>query len=405
MLVGLAPVSLGMDMQRLICDRPRTIEVSGIRRVFELGAKLKDPINLSIGQPDFAVPEPMKRAAIEAIEQDHNGYSLTQGIAPLRERIERELTMDLGWSFGGEADPGMLITSGTSGALLLAFLCLMGPGEEIIIPDPYFVMYPHLATLCGGVAVRCDTYPDFRMTAARVEPLITAKTKAVLFNSPGNPTGVVATREECSELLEMCRRKGVLLISDEIYDGFTFDDGLTDVAAGDAGVRKCPSPARFAGASEDVLVVRGFGKTYGVTGWRMGYAAGPRALLAEMAKIQQYTFVCAPSMAQWGCLAALDCDISGHVREYQARRDMVVSRLGSVTKLSVPAGAFYAFPEVPEGLGCSATELCDRAIERNVLTIPGGIFSERDTHFRLSYATKPEKLEQGLDVLVELMEG
>lgn len=394
-----------MDIQRLLCDRPRAIEVSGIRRIFELGARLKDPINLSIGQPDFAVPEPIKRAAIEAIQQDRNGYTLTQGIPQLRGRIERELTTDLGWSFGGETDPGVLITSGTSGALVLAFLCLMAPGEEIVIPDPYFVMYPHLATLCDGRAVRCDTYPDFRMTAERVEPLITERTKAVLLNSPGNPTGVVATRDECRDLLDLCRRRGVLLISDEIYDGFTFDDGLSDTAAGDPSLPKCPSPARFDGASEAVLVVRGFGKTYGLTGWRMGYAAGPRALLTEMAKIQQYTFVCSPSMAQWGCLAAFDSDITQHVREYQSRRDLVVSQLRRVTNVATPAGAFYAFPEVPPALGCGAGELCERAIERNVLTIPGGVFSERDTHFRLSYATRREQLERGLEVLVELLGG
>jgi len=394
-----------MDIQRLLCDRPRAIEVSGIRRIFELGAQLADPINLSIGQPDFPVPEPIKRAAIEAIEQDRNGYTLTQGVAPLRERIERDLALDLGWSFGAGNDPGVLVTSGTSGALILVALCLLGPGEEIIIPDPYFVMYPHLATLCGGRAVRCDTYPDFRMTAERIEPLITERTKAVLFNSPGNPTGVVATREECRELLELCRRRGVLLISDEIYDGFTFEDGLGDVAAGDAALRKCPSPARFAGAGEDVLVVRGFGKTYGVTGWRMGYCAGPKALLDEMAKIQQYSFVCSPSMAQWGCLAALDCDITEHVREYRSRRDLVIERLRRVTNVATPAGAFYAFPEVPATLGCSATELCERAIARNVLTIPGGVFSARDTHLRLSYATRRDKLEAGLGVLVELLGG
>ncbi len=394
-----------MDIQRLLCDRPRGIEASGIRRIFELGARLADPINLSIGQPDFPVPGPIKRAAIEAIEQDRNGYTLTQGIAPLRERIERDLVFDLGWSFGGAADPTTLVTSGTSGALVLAFLCLMGPGEEIIIPDPFFVMYPHLATLCGGRAVRCDTYPDFRMTAERIEPLITERTKAVLFNSPGNPTGVVATRDECRDLLDLCRRRGVLLISDEIYDGFTFDDGLSDVAAGDAALPKCPSPARFAGASDAVLVVRGFGKTYGVTGWRMGYCAGPRALIAEMAKVQQYLFVCAPSMAQWGCLAALDCDITAHVREYQSRRDLVVERLGRVTRVATPAGAFYAFPEVPAALGCTGTELSERAIARNVLTIPGGVFSDRDTHLRLSYATRRDKLEAGIEVLVELMQG
>ncbi|HZW09382.1 MAG TPA: aminotransferase class I/II-fold pyridoxal phosphate-dependent enzyme [Phycisphaerales bacterium] len=394
-----------MDIQRLLSDRARAIEASGIRRVFELGAKLKDPINLSIGQPDFPVPDEIKRAAIEAIELDRNGYTLTQGIPELRERIERELAHDLGWSFADASDPGVLVTSGTSGALLLAMLALVGPGDEFIIPDPYFVMYPHLAPICAGKAVRCETYPDFRMTAARIEPLITARTKAVLFNSPGNPTGVVASREECRDVLDLCRRRGVFLISDEIYDGFVFEDGATDHAAKSPGDRRCPSPARAPGAGEDVLVIRGFGKTYGVTGWRMGYAAGPRALLAEIAKLQQYTFVCAPSMAQWGCLAAFDADISGHVREYQSRRDMVVERLGAVTDLTAPAGAFYAFPRVPERLGLTATQLVARAVERNLLTIPGHVFSSRDTHLRLSFAAPREKLGRGLEILAELLAG
>jgi len=394
-----------MDIERLLCDRPRAMQGSGIRKVFELGAKLKDPINLSIGQPDFPVPEAIKRAAIGAIERDRNGYTLTQGIPELRERIERELAHDLGWSFGAERDPGVLVTSGTSGALLLAMLALLGPGDEYIIADPYFVMYPHLATLCGGRAVLCDTYPDFRMTAERIEPLITVRTKAVLFNSPGNPTGVVATREECGEVLDLCRRRGVLLISDEIYDRFTFADGLTDRAAADGSDRRCPSPARFEGASEDVLLVRGFGKTYGVTGWRMGYAAGPKALLAQMAKMQQFTFVCAPSIAQWGCLAAMDTDISGLVRDYESRRDLVVKRLGAVTELATPAGAFYAFPRVPPALGLTSMQLVERAVERNVLTIPGNVFSSRDTHLRLSFAAPREKLERGLDVLSGLMRG
>jgi aminotransferase len=392
-----------MDIQRLISDRARRVRVSGIRRIFELGARLEDPINLSIGQPDFPVPEPIKRAAIEAIEQDRNGYTLTQGVPALRERIERHLSADLGWSFGAEDDPGLLVTSGTSGGLLLAFMALMDPGEEIVIPDPYFVMYPQLAAMCDGEAVRCDTYPDFRMTAERVEPLINERTRAVLLNSPGNPTGIVATRGECAELLDLCRRRGVLLISDEIYDAFTFSDGLTDARADDDSVPACPSPARLPGAPEDVLVIRGFGKSYGVTGWRMGYAAGPRALIDEMAKIQQYTFVCPPSVAQWGCLAALDADISAHVAEYESRRDLVVETLSPLTSLPRPSGAFYAFVEVPQRLGQSGSALCERAVERGVLVIPGGVFSEHDTHFRLSFATRPDKLKQGLAILSELL--
>lgn len=395
-----------MDIQPLLSDRTRNIEVSGIRRILELGAQLDDPVNLSIGQPDFPVPEPIKRATIQAIEQDRNGYTLTQGIPELRQRIKQHLTHDLGWAFDSDNSPEVMVTSGTSGALLLTFLALMGPDDEIIIPDPYFVMYPQLAAICGGTAVRCDTYPDFRMTADRVAPLITDRTKAVLFNSPGNPTGVVATRQECADLLSLCRERGVLLISDEIYDAFAFSDGLTDASASEPRTPLCPSPARIdPRAAEDILVIRGFGKSYGLTGWRMGYAAGPKALLAEMAKTQMYTFVCAPSMAQWGCMAAFDADISAHVAEYESRRDMVVETLGRVTNVPKPSGAFYAFVEIPEKLGLTGTEFCERAIERNVLTIPGGVFSDRDTHIRLSFATRRDKLEQGLEILAEMLRG
>jgi len=389
-------------LDRLVSTRARSIDASGIRRVFDLGAKLKDPINLSIGQPDFPVPDAIKRAGIEAIESDKNGYTPTQGVGPLRERIATHLKQDIGWTFEAKDDPGLVITSGTSGALVLLAQALLDPGDEIIIPDPYFVMYPHLATLVGAKAVRCVTYPDFVMTAERVEPLIGPKTKIVLFNSPGNPTGAVASRAQCQDLLELCRAKGVLLVSDEIYDEFVYSEARTDKTTERA---LCPSPARFEGAEEDVLLIRGFGKTYGITGWRMGYAAGPRAIIEEMAKLQQYTFVCAPSVAQWGAIAALDVDMSSHVDAYQKRRDMVVQTLSKHTNVTTPGGAFYAFPEVPKGLGRTATEFVERAIEHNVLVIPGSVFSKQDTHFRLSFATEEAKLRQGLDVLSVLMQG
>lgn len=393
-----------MDTARLICDRGRAIDTSGIRRVFQLAQSLDDPINLSIGQPDFAVPDAIKRGAIDAIHADRNGYTASIGIPQLLDGIDGVMRHDLGWDTA-HAGYRSMVTSGTAGGLLLLFLALIGPGDEAIIPDPYFVMYPHLATITGGRAVRCETYPDFRMTAERVEPLITERTKLVLFNSPNNPSGVVSPKTDCRELLELCRSKGVLLVSDEIYDEFTFSDGLTDVAAGDPADARCPSPARFAGAQEDVLVIRGFGKTYGCTGWRMGYAAGPAPVIDAMIRIQGYTFVCAPSIAQWGALAALDVDMSGTVADYQSRRDRVHAALSEVTDVAMPGGAFYAFPKVPERLGLTGTEFVDRCIERNLLVIPGAAFSDRDTHIRISFAAPAAKLEAGLAILQELMSG
>ncbi|MFN7021972.1 MAG: pyridoxal phosphate-dependent aminotransferase [Phycisphaerales bacterium] len=398
-----------MDIDRLISDRARQISASGIRRVFDLGAKLKDPINLSIGQPDFPVPEPLKNAAISAIQNNANGYTVTQGIAPLRTRIAAHLKADLGWSVdtrpSGEADPdapGLLVASGTSGDLLLAFLALLNPGDEVVFADPYFVMYPHVARMVGATPVLCDTYPDFRLTAARVEPLLTPRTKIVLLNSPSNPAGVVATARECQELLDLCRRRGVLLVSDEIYDEFTYPDSREPTARGSLGPR-CPSPGRFPQAERNVLLVRGFGKTYGCTGWRLGYAAGPRRIIEEMSKLQQYTFVCAPAPLQWGVIPALDHDMSQHVESYRKRRDLVVEALSPYTLLTVPGGAFYAFPQVPEKLGLTASGFIEKCIEKNVLIIPGNVFSARDTHFRLSYATDERSLTRGLEVLRDLI--
>ena len=375
----------------IISTRAQAIDVSGIRRVFELGATLANPINFSIGQPDFPVPDPLKEAAINAIRADRNGYTLTQGVQELRDAITARLRQDLDWQAPSD-EIGLLVTSGTSGALLLAFLAILDPGDEVIVPDPYFVVYPALVTLAGATIKYCDTYPDFRFTADRVEPLITGRTKLVLVNSPSNPSGVVLTGDELRDLTELCERKGVLLVSDEIYDEFTYEDARED--------GRCPSPAR---TSRNVLLIRGYGKTYGCTGWRLGYAAGPKAIIEQMAKLQQYTFVCAPSMAQAGVIGAYDLDVSPHVRAYQRKRDMVEEAFAGVADVVHPGGAFYAFIKVPASAAESATAFVERAIEHNVLLIPGCVFSRRDTHLRLSYAVNDQTLAEGLAVLGDLM--
>jgi aspartate/methionine/tyrosine aminotransferase len=241
-------------------------------------------------------------------------------------------------------------------------------------------MYRHLATLAGGRTVLVETYPDFRIDAARVERAITARTKCVVVNSPASPTGAVATVEEMRALAEVCRRRDVLLISDEVYKAYCYD-------------RPFATPATW---NENVLVVNGFSKSHGMTGWRLGYAHGPGRLIQEMAKLQQFSFVCAPSMAQYGGVVAVDEDLSAHFTAYRRKRDMVVEALADDFELARPEGAFYAFPRAPWGSG---SEFVAEAIKNNVLIIPGNVFSMKDTHFRISYAVDDGTLARGLDVL------
>ncbi|MCH8823371.1 MAG: aminotransferase class I/II-fold pyridoxal phosphate-dependent enzyme [Planctomycetes bacterium] len=377
----------------VISARARELDISGIRKVFELGAKLRDPINFSIGQPNFPVPDSIKQAAINAINSDRNGYTLTQGIPELRRVVSQRLLEDVVWETPSD-ELGLIITSGTNGGLFLSCLAMLNPGDEVIIPDPYFVVYPAMATMAGATAKLCNTYPDFRMTAQRVEPLITDRTKFVLLNSPSNPSGVVLSNQEMQELAELCERRGVLIVSDEIYDEFTYSDAKED--------GRCPSPARY---SQNMILIRGYGKTYGCTGWRLGYAAGPKVIIDQMQKLQQYTFVCAPSMAQAGVVGAFEVDMREQVKAYQRKRDMVEQAFDGIASIVHPGGAFYAFVEVPEILEETATGFVERAIENNVLLIPGCVFSSRDTHFRLSYAVEDRTLERGLEVLRGLMKA
>ena len=198
-----------------IADRTDRFDSSGIRKVFELANRLTDPINLSIGQPDFPVPDVVKQAAIDAINADKNGYALSQGMPVLREKLQAKIDADL-----GHDDRSVLVSSGTSGALVLAIQTLINPGDEVITFDPFFVMYKPLVEMVDGKCVLIDTYPDFRIDLDRVRDAITPKTKAILLNSPANPTGVVATEEEIKGLAQLADQHNLILISDEIYRDF-----------------------------------------------------------------------------------------------------------------------------------------------------------------------------------------
>ncbi len=383
------PETGGFDFSNLISQRALQVDSSGIRKVFDLAAKLKDPINFSIGQPDFDVPEVLKEKAIEAIRAGKNRYTPTQGIPELLEGFRRIVVRDTGW-----ADPSILVLAGTSAGLLLVMMATLNPGDEVLFLDPYFTVYKHLPKLLGATPVGVDSYPDFRLHAERLEAAITPRSKLLILCSPNNPTGITLTPEELRTAAEIARKHNLLVVADEIYDAFCY------------GQHHSIAPL----LPEQCILLKGYSKTYGMTGWRLGYAAAAgaaKAVVDQMMKLQQYTFVCAPSMVQYAALETVAADhpspdMSAMVEAYAGKRDRVVQILRDVFELNAPGGAFYAFPKVPGNGRVTASEFVQKALDRNVLIIPGNVFSGRDTHFRLSYATSDEKLEKGLNILREL---
>ena len=355
------------------------IDSSGIRKVFDLAKSIKDPINLSIGQPDFPVPEAVKLKAAQAIEADQNRYTVTQGLEELRQAalaLEKDRT--------GIVHDGILITSGVSGGLLLAFMALINPGDRVIIPDPYFVMYKHLCRLVGGRPLYVDTYPDFQLTVERLEAAGAAQAKILLLNSPNNPTGQVISDGSLREIAGWARDNDIFIITDEIYYSFIYDAEYSSIA-------------RY---TEDVLLLNGLSKSSAMTGWRLGWAVGPQDIIAEMIKLQQFSFVCAPSIAQHAALAALSVDPEPYVRAYRTKRDLTYEGLRGKFELPKPLGAFYAFVRAP---GDDGDAFVKRAIEHRCLIIPGSVFSEKNSHFRLSFAAADETIRAGTELLCSLV--
>ena len=362
-----------------IADRMSRIDASGIRKVFDLAAKMKDPINLSIGQPHFDTPDPIKQALYRAVAEGRNAYSQTQGIPPLLARLQARVDAEY-----DHRDRKVFVTSGTSGGLMLALSVLVNPGDEVLFFDPYFVVYKHLTTLVGGKPVLVETYPKFRIDLNKVRAAITERTKVILCNSPGNPTGTVLLDGELEGLARLAAERDIVLISDEIYRTFCYD-------------RPFSSPARW---NERTIVIDGFSKSHSMTGWRLGYAHGPEDVIQQMIKLQQFTFVCAPQPVQWAGVTACDVEFPERVAEYRLNRDFLLHELGGLYEFAPADGAFYLFAKAPWGTG---SEFVAEAIKNDLLIIPGNVFSERDTHFRISYAAEHRTLERGAEVLRKLV--
>ncbi len=364
-----------------LAARVGRVDASGIRRIFDLAKSLKDPINLSIGQPDFPVDEKIKAAACAAITANRNSYTQTQGLPELRSQSLAEEQAHTGRTWAADE---ILITSGVSGGLFLTLLALVDDGDEVLIPDPYFVMYKHLVRLFGGIPVYLDTYDTgFVPTPEEIERACTSRTRLLLINSPANPTGRIIPADVLQGIAKVCERRGITVISDEIYRLFAYGP--------------CPSISTFL---PDTVVLVGHSKSYAMTGWRCGYACGPKAVIEAMTKVQQYSFVCAPSVAQYGALAGPQVDHRPNIAAYKAKRDLVVSILKPSFELAPPDGAFYLWAKVPGGV--SGQQFVEKAIANNCLIIPGGVFSERDTHVRICYTVPDATLKAGAELLVRL---
>ncbi len=358
-----------------LADRVAATEASGIRRIFDLAANLKNPVNLSIGQPDFDVPDPLKEKAVEAIRAGKNAYTQTQGGPELRARL-----MD--GPLKGYGEKQVLIAGAVSGGLLLSYMALLNAGDEILIPDPYFVMYKQCALMMDATPVVYDCYPDWQLKADRIEKLITPRTKAILIGSPANPTGAVFSRDELAAVGALAEKHDLIVISDEIYEYYCYDEPFVRM--------RDISP-------NHTLTLGGFSKSHAMTGWRIGYAAGPEELIQAMTKFQQFSYVCAPTPFQIAAASAVDYDMSGPMAEYKKKRDLLYAGLTNIgIDVVKPKGAFYMFAKAPWGTG---TEFVEECIKNNLLVIPGGCFSERDTHFRLAYTASPETIEQGVEIL------
>lgn len=383
-------------MRDFVAKRVTEVPPSGIRKFFDIAATMDDVISLGIGEPDFITPRPILEGGIASLQGGETHYTSNSGILELRESLSSHLEKMYGVRYDPETE--LLITVGVSEALYLALTAVLDPGDEVIVPSPCFVAYKPEVIFAGGVPVELMTrvQDKFQVNVDDLQPLITAKTKALLIGYPNNPTGAVMSREKLSTLAEFADKHDLLVISDEIYDRLVYGD------------HQHVCFASLPGMYERTITLGGFSKDYAMTGWRIGYAAAPPPILAAMRKVHQYTIMSAPTTAQIGALVALkegEEHVRSMVTEYDRRRRLIVAGLNELGLPTFePQGAFYAFPDI------SATGMDDETFaekllqEERVAVVPGTAFGSEANYVRCSYATAYEKLEEALERMRRFMQ-
>lgn len=366
----------------------RDLPPSGIRRFFDLVAETKGVISLGVGEPDFVTPWHIREACIYSLEKGYTMYTSNGGLLELRQAIARHLAETYGLSYDPQKE--ILVTVGVSQGLDLAVRALVGPGDEVLVPEPSYVSYAPVVTLAGGKAIPLPTTveEEFRLSPQQVEAAVTPRTKVLILSYPNNPTGAVMDRRRLLEICEVVKAHDLLVISDEIYDKLTYEGEHTCVAA-------------LPGMRERTVLLNGFSKSYAMTGWRIGFACSNAEFIAAMTRIHQYTMLCAPITAQMAALEALRngrAAMERMVREYNRRRLLVVQAFRDMgLSCFEPKGAFYAFPEI-RATGLSSEAFAESLLfEEKVAVVPGNAFGASGEGFvRCSYAASTDDLIEAL---------
>lgn len=378
-----------MDYDKILSRRAVAIKPSGIRRFFDIAAEMDDVISLGVGEPDFKTPWNIRRAGIESLERGHTWYTANSGLMQLREAacgyLKRRFTLDY------DPKKELLITVGGSEAIDIAIRALVEPGDEVLVVEPSFVCYTPITELTGGVPVPIATRAEdaFRLTPEQLKAAITPRTKLLILPFPNNPTGAVMRRAHLEAIAGVLRGTDIMVLSDEIYAELTYGD------------ERHISFAEIDGMKERTILVQGFSKSYAMTGWRLGYAAGPAPVIKQMTKIHQFSIMCAPTTSQYAAVEALrngDADIEEMRGQYDMRRRLLVDGLNRMgLDCFSPEGAFYVFPSI-RSTGLSSSDFCMRLLEaERVAVVPGDAFGESGEGFvRISYSYSVNHLLEAL---------
>ncbi len=379
-----------IDYDKLVNTTIKGIKPSGIRKFFDIASEMEDVISLSVGEPDFHTPWHIREAGIDSLEKPRTRYTPNRGFIQLRQEVSSFLLRHYGVEYLPEKE--ILVTVGGSEAIDLCVRSLVNPGDEVLIPEPSFVCYVPITQAAGGVPVIIETQPDngFKLTAQQLEGKITDKTKLLIMPYPNNPTGAVMSRAELEEIAEVAERRNLLVLSDEIYAALTYTQ------AGHTTFSSLP------GMRERTVVVNGFSKAHSMTGWRLGYAAGPQEIISLMTKLHQFAIMSAPTTSQYAAIEALkngDEDMEYMRGQYDMRRRLIVDGLNKMgLRCFEPQGAFYVFPSV-KSTGLTSQEFCERLIyDKHVAVVPGDAFGASGEGFvRISYSYSIKHITEALE--------